>query len=91
MTEEYKSTIKMVDDADDVEFKNFHSRRLVEMAGNILMRYLLTFYADSETEYWFKSLAELFLKNAQSENREKFSYIRKSQIKDISLYKKFAV
>lgn len=91
MTEEYKSTIIMVDDADDVEFTSFHSRRLVEMAGNIIMGYLLTFDADRETEYWFKSLAELFLKNAQSENREKFSYIRKSQIKDMSLYKKFAV
>ncbi len=91
MTEEYYSTIKMVDDADDVEFTNFHSRRLVEMAANILMGYLLTFDADRETEYWFKSLAELFLKKAQSENRERFSYIRKSQIKDMSLYKKFAV
>ena len=91
MADEYYSTIKMVDDADDVEFTNFHSRRLVEMAANILMGYLLTFDADRETEYWFKSLAELFLKKAQSENRERFSYIRKSQIKDMSLYKKFAV
>lgn len=91
MTDEYNATIKMVEDADDTEFTNFHMRRLVEMAGNIIMGYLLTFDADRETEYWFKSLAELFLKKTQSENREKYSYIRKSQIKDMSLYKKFAV
>jgi len=91
MTDEYKATIKMVDDANDTEFTSFHSRRLVEMFGNIIMGYLLTFDADRETEYRFKSIAELFLKKSQSENREKFSYIRKSQIKDMSLYKKFAI
>jgi len=89
MSDEFHQTVKMVDDAGDKEFTDYHSRRLTEMAGNIIIGYLLTF--DANRNHKFKTLAELFLKTAQSENRMKFSYIRKSQIKDLSLYKKYAI
>ena len=64
---------------------DFHSRRLVEMAGNIIMGYLLVL--NSQRDQNFLRSAKLFINLARSENREKYDYINNFEVEDLELYK----
>lgn len=85
MTNEYEELTKYVDEHEDGEYMDFHARRLVEMAGNIIMGYLLLLDSMRDEEY--RNAAEIFIKVAVTENREKADYIRRSEIKDLGLFK----
>jgi hypothetical protein len=85
LTAQYEQTVILVNAASDAEFLDFHSRRLVEMAGNIIMGYLLVF--DTLKDEEFKNSAEIFIKKARSENSEKLEYIKNSELKDLGIFK----
>lgn len=85
MTEEYEETVNMVIAVGDNEYVDFHARRLVEIAGNIIMGYLLMLDTNRNHEYW-KSL-EIFLKIGRSENKERSERIRFSNINDLGKFK----
>ena len=85
MTAEYEATVKKVKEIDNNEFLNFHARRLVEMAGNIIMSYLLLL--DSMRDKQYKNSAEVYIKKVQSENKEKAHYIHNFQMKDLDFFK----
>ena len=85
MTTEFNATVESVKEKDDVEFVDFHARRLVEMAGNIIMGHLLVL--DSQRDVKYKYLAELFIKKSMAANQEKISYIKDSEIKDLGTYR----
>ena len=70
---------------EDDEFMDFHARRLVEIAGNIIMGHLLIL--DEQRDKSFKYLAELFIKTAMSENNERISYIKESELRDLGTYR----
>ena len=57
LTDDYEQAVKKVTAADDNEFIDFHARRLVEMAGHIVMSYLLLLDTNRD---------ERFLKSAQN-------------------------
>ncbi len=85
MTLEFESVFKFVDEKDDDEYLDFHARRLVEMAGNIIMGYLLL--RDTSVDEEYMNSAEMFIKTALSQNAGKADYIRKSEQKDLGIYK----
>jgi 3-(methylthio)propanoyl-CoA dehydrogenase len=85
MTEEYEDATNAVVGVSDNEYTDFHARRLVEMAGNIIMGYLLLLDTNRNHEYW-KSL-EIFLKIVRGENKEKAERIRFSNINDLGKFK----
>ena len=89
MTNEYEKTITFVetinDKESDNEFLEFHARRLVEMVGNIIMGYLLTYDSTRDSEY--KYSAEIFIKKAYAENKEKANYIQNSNLRDLGIFK----
>ncbi len=85
MTETYEEAVKIVHDKDDSEYLDFHARRLVEMAGNIIMGHLLIL--DAQVEKRFKYLAELFIKIGDAANDEKVNYIKDSEIRDLGTYR----
>jgi alkylation response protein AidB-like acyl-CoA dehydrogenase len=85
LTAQYEATINLVNATGDAEFLDFHSRRLVEMAGNIIMGYLLVF--DTLKDEEFRNSAEIFIKKAKSDNSEKLEYIRNSELKDLGIFK----
>ena len=89
LTEEYVKAIETVEAVEDQDFLDFHARRLVEMAGNIIMGYLLVRDADRKEE--FKTIAEVFVKKAKAENLERMAYIADSDVKDLSLFKQFSM
>lgn len=85
MTEDYVKAVEKVKEVNETEFTDFHARRLVEMAGNIIMGYLLVVDTDRDHKYW-KSL-EVFLRFASSENKGKFEYVMNSKPGDLGKYK----
>ena len=66
MKRNYIKTIETVEKHSDQEFLDFHARRLVEMAGNIIMGHLLVL--DADRDFNRKAEAEVFIKKAKSEN-----------------------
>ena len=85
MTADYEVTVSFVNDTDDKEYLDFHARRLVEMAGNIIIGYLLLLDTMRDEEY--KVTAELFIKAGSSENVQKADYIKNSEVKDLGVFK----
>lgn len=84
MTEEYASISKRVIEANNTELLDFHARRLVEMAGNIIMGYLLVLNGQRDKK--FLKSAKLFVNLVKSENRERYDYIDHLGIEDLELY-----
>jgi alkylation response protein AidB-like acyl-CoA dehydrogenase len=85
MTDQYGKTVEKVQELNDVEYFDFHSRRLVEMAGNILSGYLLL--DDSNRNNQYSKSAEIFIRLGRSENVQKVSFINYTNPKDLSDYK----
>lgn len=85
MTAEYENAIVKAQKSDDGEYLDFHARRLVEMAGNIIMGYLLLI--DSERDPVYMDSARIFIPRAQSWNRERMLYIHQFEPNDLGLYK----
>jgi alkylation response protein AidB-like acyl-CoA dehydrogenase len=89
MKNEYVEAIKIAEAPEDNEFLDFHARRLVEMAGNIIMGHLLVLDADRDSKY--KNIAEVYIKKGQPENTEKFNKIKRIDRDDLGLYKALSV
>ncbi len=85
MTNEYEKVTKWVLEHEDNEFTDFHARRMVEMAGNIIMGYLLLHDGIRNDE--FEKAAEVFIKQGKSENAQKADYITSSEIKDLGVFR----
>jgi 3-(methylthio)propanoyl-CoA dehydrogenase len=85
MKEQLDRTIEKVQEFHDDELWNFHARRLVEMAGNIIIGYLLLH--DAERDEHYESSADIFIRLARAENIQKVSFINSFQLKDLGDYK----
>ncbi len=85
MTEEYEKAVKAVTDINDLEYTDYHARRLVEMAGNIIMGYLMLL--DSERDGKFKISTDIFIKRGKADNHAKTNFIFNSSIDDLGNYK----
>lgn len=85
MTEEYVKAFEIVHATGDNEFLDFHARRLVEMAGHIIMGYLLL--VDGQRDEKFIHSADIFIKLGAAWNKDRYNYIAKSDIKDLGEYK----
>jgi len=87
MTTKYVEVCAISAENESPEFLDFHSRRLVEMAGNILMGYLLLL--NSQRDEKFKNSAVLFIDLAESENQKKYHYIHNFNFENLDIYKQF--
>lgn len=85
MTEEYEATVKKVTDVNNNEYTDFHARRLVEMAGHIIMGYLLLLDTNRDQRFW-KTL-EVFLKYGRSQNAQRADFIKYSNVNDLGKFK----
>jgi alkylation response protein AidB-like acyl-CoA dehydrogenase len=85
LTDDYEQAVKKVVDSNDNEFIDFHARRLVEMAGYIIMSYLLVI--DSNRDASFTKSAKVFIKQTKSLVKGHSEFIRSSQIEDLAAYK----
>jgi len=85
MTDQFAKTIEKVTATESAELYDFHARRLVEMAGNIIIGYLLLFDANRNDR--FKKSAEIFIRLGKTENTQKVSFINSFDVKELGYYK----
>jgi len=85
MTQEYEEAVKKVVDTNNTEFIDFHARRLVEMAGFIIMGYLLLLDTNRDHNFW--KTTEVFIKFGCSQNSQRASFIKYSNINDLGKFK----
>lgn len=85
LTQDYEEAVVKVITVGDNEFIDFHARRLVEMAGFIIMSYLLVLDANRDMEY--SRSAQIFNKMAKGEVKARAEFIRASTLEDIGHYK----
>jgi len=85
MTEQFAKTVEKVNEFDDNEYFDFHARRMVEMAANVLIGYMLLFDAN-RSEVYVKS-ADIFIRKGRSENIASVSFINTSHPKDVNDFK----
>ncbi|MEI7596937.1 MAG: acyl-CoA dehydrogenase family protein [Bacteroidota bacterium] len=81
----YEVVASKVMETKDTEYIDFHARRLVEMAGYIIITHLLL--QDAQRNEEFKKDAEIFLKKAIAENALSVNLIENVSPKDLGLYK----
>jgi 3-(methylthio)propanoyl-CoA dehydrogenase len=85
LTDEFEQAVKKVTLTEDNEFIDFHARRLVEMAGHIIMSYLLLL--DSNRDEMFLRSAKIYITYAKSQVKANAEFIRVSELSDIGSYK----
>lgn len=85
MTEQYAKTVEKVNEFNDNEYFDFHARRMVEMAANVLIGYLLLYDAN-RSEVYSKS-ADIFIRKGRAENIASVSFINNCHPKDINDFK----
>ncbi len=85
LTDEFEQAVKKVVATDDNEFIDFHARRLVEMAGHIIMSYLLLL--DSNRDEMFLRSAKNYITYAKAQVKAHAEQIRVSELSDIGSYK----
>lgn len=84
MKHQFIKTVEKINEYKDDDFMQFHSRRVVEMAGNIIMGYLLVLDANKSDEY-IKS-ADIFIRMVKAQNVERVSFINQTSPKEIGQY-----
>ncbi len=85
LTDDYEKRVEEVVAAGNSELTDFHARRMVEMAANIIMGYLLLHDAQRDPSY--DTSAKLFVSLAVSENGTRSAYIRGFEEKDLGFFK----
>jgi len=85
LTDAYEKCVAEVTAKSNTELTDFHARRMVEMAANIIMGFLLLHDAQRDPAY--TSSAELFLPLAVSENSKRADFIASFEEKELGLYK----
>ncbi len=85
MTGQYEEVVKRVEDVKDGELLDFQARRLVEMAGNIIIGYLLLIDANRNEE--FRKSASIFINRGLADNQKKAAYIMNFDPKELSDFK----
>ena len=85
MTQEYITIVEKVSEIKIDDYLTFHAGRLVEMAGNIIMGYLLIL--DSQRDEKFSNSAKLFVNLGKAENNKKLDYITNFDVANMELYK----
>ena len=84
MTETYKAAVEKVLAAGDQSYTDFMARRLVEMAGNIVMSYLLLL--DANRNEAFNRTAAVYNKMAQAEVAKHADFIKNFDPAQLTLY-----
>ncbi|MCP9611251.1 acyl-CoA dehydrogenase family protein [Coprobacter tertius] len=85
MTAIYEKTVSSVTETKDPEYIDFHARRMVEMAGHIIMGHLLL--QDTSRCNSFRNSAEVYIHYGESEVMKNAEYIEKFNIEDLEFYR----
>lgn len=85
MREQYSVSVELVHGLANGELLDFHARRLVEMAGHIIIGHLLLEQAHHDDEY--RISAEVYVREGQSLNTQRAEYIKNFNPENLSIFK----
>ncbi len=85
MTEKYEAVVNAVVETKNQEYLDFVARRLVEMAGHIIMTYLLII--DATRDEQFRTSSEVYINYAEAEVEKHYAFINNFKIEDVEKYK----
>ncbi len=85
MADQFGKIVEKVNEQEEAEFMDFHARRLVEMAGNVIIGCLLLHDANRSDVY--ARSAEIFIRMGRADNISKVSMINQFHPKDLGAYK----
>ena len=85
LTDDFEKLTATVMEGKNNELIDFHARRLVEMAGYIIMGYLLL--QDTHRDMQYRKSAEIFIRKAKTENASRAEFIRSFEEKNLGTYK----
>ena len=86
MTGAFEAAVTKVTAVGETEYVDFHARRLVEMAGYIILGYLLLLRSQRCDR--FAKSAEIFVKYGQAKVAGYAAFINDFELKDLGMYKK---
>ncbi|MDL2262200.1 acyl-CoA dehydrogenase family protein [Bacteroidales bacterium OttesenSCG-928-I21] len=87
MTEIYEKSVNLLVEIKNNEYLDFHARRLVEMAGHIIMGYLLITDAARDTEDMFRKSAFIYVNYGEAEVKKHAAFIEDFELEKIDIYK----
>ena len=87
MYEKYTASIAAVNEVNDPEYTSFHARRLVEMAGDIIMSYLLITDATRGNSESLAKSAHVYVNMAKANVERNSSFILSFKPEDVKYYK----
>lgn len=85
LTETFDATIKQVVETKNPEYLDFMARRLVEIAGHLVMSNLLII--DASRDDMFARSAEIYVNFAEAEINKHVSYIEHFDLDNVGIYK----
>jgi 3-(methylthio)propanoyl-CoA dehydrogenase len=85
LTDDFEKLSHTVLEGKNNELIDFHARRLVEMAGYIIMGYLLL--QDTHRDVQYRKSAEIFIRKAKTECISRAEFIRSFEEKSLGTYK----
>ena len=86
MTSAFEAAVTNVTGVGETEYVDFHARRLVEMAGYVIIGYLLLI--DAQRDERFSRSADIFVKYGQAKVAGYAAFINNFELKDMGMYKK---
>ena len=86
MTEQYAAAVNTVTELKDNEALDFLARRLVEMAGHIIMGYLLII--DASRDEQFRESANVYVQFGQAEVEKHAKYISEFEKDNLAFFRK---
>jgi uncharacterized protein (DUF302 family) len=88
MRKNYEEVVARVEalDKEAQGYKDFHARRLVEIAGYIIMSHIMLRQA-AEVEDSYLNPTKVFVKYASKKVAEAVAYINASGVEDVELFK----
>ncbi len=87
MLEKYQAAVASVNEVNDPEYTSFVARRLVEMAGDIIMSYLLITDATRYASASMTKSAKVYVNFAKAEVEKHSTFIASFNPADVNLYK----
>lgn len=87
MIEKYQAAVAAVNEVNDPEYTSFVARRLVEMAGDIIMAYLLVTDASRYGSESMTKSAKVYVNFVKAEVEKHSSFIASFNPADVNIYK----
>ena len=87
MTQLLETAVGRVDELKNQDYLDFQARRLVEMAGHIIMSYLLIVDATRDEKDLFRKSAEVYLNYAEVEVRKNATFIKQFNPEHLDQYR----